>query len=108
MKTGAMRIFRFAKRLLFRNFGIKILSLFLACHVYFSIRPAPDADPNAQKQKTTAPQLLPIVAPEPAERTVIYVTNTVVVVSNMAAAAEAPRPDGAPAQAAEKAGAEGR
>ncbi len=64
---------RFLKRVFMHNIGLKALALFLACHIYFSLRPKPASDGSTPEPP--APQPFQILAPAP---TVLYVTNTIV------------------------------
>ena len=65
-------LWRFLKRVLMHNIGLKALALVLACYIYFSLRPEPAAD---GAPPPPSPQPFKILAPAP---TVLYVTNTVV------------------------------
>ena len=94
MTKRRFRALRFAKRLLFRNFWLKLLSLFLACHIYYSMRPK--GGHGGQKAQSPAPApLLPMVAQPEVSVVYVTVTTTVTVVSNEVQAADAPASRGA-------------
>lgn len=97
MKRTGFRALRFAKRLVFRNFGLKLLSFFLACHIYHSMRPGKGDGGKAAPKPAAAP-LLPMVAQPEVQTVYVTVTNTVTIVSNavpaaLAPAAQAPAPE---------------
>ena len=105
MKNALLGILGFLKRLFLANLGLKALSLFLAFHIYFLVRPSRQADgggePEAAPSLLTMPQAAVTV-------TAVTVTNTVTIVTNMVEVVRpVSAPDAPPAQDASAPAADG-
>ena len=107
MKNPLYGLFRLLKKIFLDNLGLKALALFISCYVFFSFRP--DGASDAESSERTARPLLPVPAAA-APVQIVYVTNTVTVVSNIVERVPAPAEtaisadDSAPAETAPAAG----